>query len=463
MGHRCQKHPSTNTAMRARVNRTSARRRGSRGTGASTRYRRPRRCSARRSASSGAVSRRRCRDKRAEVSAGTASGDTGGTDVRLGIRRRLGSAVMESSVTPMRRELIRTLDLFAGAGGLTAGLQAGSRRFEPVCAIELDRAAAATYALNHGARLVDGRIESDVVRPMGIEQWLDEGDVPTVDVVVGGPPCQGFSTLGKQDANDERNVLWRQYALAVRAAQPSYFVLENVPAFLTSPQYGVFLEELQQGGLLQDYSFEARILNAADFGAPQARKRVVVLGHRKGLPAPSFPAPTHGGTVPHRSVRDAFEGLRPAVTETELPRRPVQFGDVTLTGPYETSELHVGRRYTDLSLARFRSIPAEGNRFDIPEDLLAACWKKHKSGSGDVMGRLRWDAPAVTIRTEFFKPEKGRYLHPTQHRAITHREAAVLQGFPETYKWVGSKVAIARQIGNAVPIPLGAALGRHIV
>lgn len=362
----------------------------------------------------------------------------------------------------MRREPIRTLDLFAGAGGLTAGLQAGDRRFRPACAVEIDRAAAATYALNHGGQIVDGAILSDVVRPVGIEQWLDEGDVPSVDVVVGGPPCQGFSTLGKQDATDERNVLWRQYARAVHAARPSYFVMENVPAFLTSPQYGVFLQELEEGGLLEDYSFEARILNAADFGAPQARKRVVVLGHRKGLPAPSFPTPTHGGAASHRSVREAFQGIRPAVTETDLPRRPIRFGDAALMGPYETDELHVGRRYTDLSMARFRSIPSGGNRFDLPDELLAPCWRSHRSGSGDVMGRLRWDAPSVTVRTEFFKPEKGRYLHPTQHRAISHREAAVLQGFPATYQWVGSKIAIARQIGNSVPIPLGAAIGIEI-
>jgi DNA (cytosine-5)-methyltransferase 1 len=113
-------------------------------------------------------------------------------------------------------------------------------------------------------------------------------------------------------------------------------------------------------------------------------------------------------------------------------------------------------------MKRFHAIPEKGNRFDIPDDLLSECWTKHKTGSADVMGRLSWDKPSVTIRTEFFKPEKGRYLHPVEHRALTHLEAALIQGFPETHKWVGSKTAIARQIGNAVPIPLGRAIAAHL-
>lgn len=373
---------------------------------------------------------------------------------------RLCSATMGSSVPPSRRDPIRTLDLFAGAGGLTTGLRAGDQRFHPVRAVELDPAAAATYALNHGGTVTDGRIVSDVVRAQGIKEWLDEGDVPQVDVVVGGPPCQGFSTLGKQEEDDERNRLWEEYARAVHEARPAYFVLENVPAFLKSSQYETFLRSMRPGELLEDYLFEAKVLNAADYGAPQARKRVVVLGHRKDVPAPHFPEATHAGG--HLTVRGAFDGIRPSVLETELPERHIAFGDSELHGPFVTPELHVGRKYTDKSKERFRAIPAGGNRFDLPYELLAPCWRKHKSGSGDVMGRLRQDTPSVTIRTEFFKPEKGRYLHPTEHRAITHLEAAVLQGFPTTYRWVGSKVAIARQIGNSVPIPLGAAIGREI-
>ena len=122
------------------------------------------------------------------------------------------------------------------------------------------------------------------------------------------------------------------------------------------------------------------------------------------------------------------------------------------------TDLHVTRRPTAMSEARYRAIPARGNRFNLPWELQTPGWRKHTSGSADVMGRLHWDKPSVTIRTEFFKPEKGRYLHPKEHRAITHYEAALIQGFPESFVWCGSKIAIAQQIGNAVPVPLGRAV-----
>lgn len=356
------------------------------------------------------------------------------------------------------RAAIRTLDLFAGAGGLTQGLRTASRRFSPVKAVEWDIAAAATYALNHGGALVEGQLSNDAVYAGGITDWLEHEDVPSVDVVVGGPPCQGFSTLGKRDVDDARNLMWREYAKTVNRAGPQYFVLENVPAFLTSRQYEVFLAELGTGGLLENYRFEARVLNAADFGAAQARKRVVVMGHHKDLPAPGFPEATHAGQ--HRIIRDAWRGVPTQVTTTGLEGDVVAFSGKELRGPYSSRELHVGRNYRQLSIDRFPQIPYGGNRFDLPDHLKAPCWRKHTTGSGDVMGRLQWEKPSVTIRTEFFKPEKGRYLHPDEHRVITHYEAALIQGFPVEYQWLGSWADIARQIGNAVPIPLGAAIGR---
>jgi DNA (cytosine-5)-methyltransferase 1 len=135
-----------------------------------------------------------------------------------------------------------------------------------------------------------------------------------------------------------------------------------------------------------------------------------------------------------------------------------------LRGAFNTAELHFGRSYTQLSLDRFKAISHNGgSRSELPDHLKAPCWLKHSKGTGDVMGRLTWEKPSVTIRTEFFKPEKGRYIHPDQDRVITHYEAARIQGFPEDYRWVGTREQIARQIGNAVPIPLGAAIGRLLV
>lgn len=346
---------------------------------------------------------------------------------------------------------ISVLDLFAGAGGLSQGMHEASKRFDVLRAVELDADAAATFALNHGA---------GVAYQGGIENWLRDETVPQVDVVVGGPPCQGFSTLGKQDAEDSRNTLWREYAQTITRARPKYFVLENVAVFAKSPQFRDLTEATSEGGVLQDYTFEWDILNAADFGAPQARKRAILIGRHRDMPAIGLPTATRAREE-HLTVRDVFADI-PFDVVSKLDDRRTEVDGRMHRGSWTSRELHVGRDYAEVSLNRFKAIPAGGNRFDLPDHLLAPCWRKHKTGSGDVMGRLRWDRPSVTIRTEFFKPEKGRYLHPAADRAITHYEAAVLQGFPADYRFAGSRTAIARQIGNAVPIRLGEAIGRHL-
>jgi DNA (cytosine-5)-methyltransferase 1 len=324
--------------------------------------------------------------------------------------------------------------------------------FEVVEAVEMDPAAAATYKANHPS--VD-------VRCTTIEDWLDQGAAPQIDVIVGGPPCQGFSALNKAGADDFRNELWREYATTIERTRPRYFIVENVATFVKSPQFGLFHTETSGRGRLKDYTFQAQVLNAADYGAYQARKRSVLIGHHRDLDFPGWPTETHVGR--HRTVREAFREIPTEVTGNDLPNRQTQFMGRTFPGTFKTFELHTGRDYSDLSLERFAWIPAGGNRFNLPDRLKAPCWLKHTTGSGDVMGRLHWDRPSVTIRTEFFKPEKGRYLHPVADRAITHREAAILQGFDEGHLWIGSKTEIARQIGNAVPLPLGEALGRALL
>lgn len=373
--------------------------------------------------------------------------------------RRLLFGDMTSREFEGSHSRVRVLDLFSGAGGLSAGFLAESARFVTVRAIEQDLAAAATYAANHAPSTVFAG---------GIEEWLRAESIPDADLVIGGPPCQGFSALGRQDELDTRNQLWLRYAETIRRVRPSYFVLENVPAFLTSVQLKRFKRQCQPSGPLGDYRFEAAVLNSADYGAAQIRKRVVLIGHRRDLPFPGFPTPTHsrygnGGLPRWATLGDVLGDLRRAVVEVDLPMRSIDFEGTTLSGAYLTKELHLSRHYEELSLQRFRAIPAGGNRFDIPSDLLPRCWTDHRTGSGDVMGRLSFDKPSVTIRTEFFKPEKGRYLHPTEHRALTHHEAARIQGFPDDYRWVGSKTSIARQIGNAVPIPLGKAVARQLL
>jgi DNA (cytosine-5)-methyltransferase 1 len=337
------------------------------------------------------------------------------------------------------------LDLFAGCGGMTAGFV--SEGFEPVLAVEWNLHAAATYAANFGAGHV---LWSDIAE-------VPDRAVPQVDVVVGGPPCQGFSNLGARDPDDPRNRLWREYVRVVRAAHPKVFVIENVDRFSRSAEFELLLAEVKSGSL-KDYAVTWDVLNAADYGVPQRRSRTILIGSRTG--APVLPAPRcRGQWTP---VQAALAGLPEQPTTTTLPARAAEWFGQRVPGPFSAAELHIGRQPTELSRLRYRCIPPGGGRFDLPDELLPECWRNKPTGTTDVMGRMRWDEPSLTIRTEFFKPEKGRYLHPQAHRPITHLEAARLQAFPDDFVWCGSKIEIARQIGNAVPVGLAAAVARAV-
>lgn len=351
------------------------------------------------------------------------------------------------------RPVYSVVDLFAGCGGLTAGFLRANcdhGEFRSIGAVDSDVDSAATYAANFGDHVFLG----------SIEEWLEGANHPdSADIVLGGPPCQGFSPLGKQDVTDRRNALWEQYVETVNLLRPMYFVLENVREFLKSEQCAALTRACETGQKLQNYEIEQFVLDSSLYGAPQRRQRAIVIGRRRGRSPLGAPPETAG----RPNVRDAFEELPAAVHKRELPCRHTEFRGRRVPGPFTGDDLHVTRYFTQLSLNRYRSIPPGGNRFDIPYHLLAPCWRTHRTGSADVMGRLSWEKPSVTIRTEFYKPEKGRYLHPTEDRPITHREAARLQGFPDDYEWFGSKYSIARQIGNAVPLQLGHALGCHIL
>lgn len=355
------------------------------------------------------------------------------------------------------------IDLFAGCGGMTVGfVQAG---FTPVLAVEFERAAASTYAVNFGE---EHTFYGDIAD-------LSSDAVPEADVVIGGPPCQGFSNLGSKDVNDPRNKLWKEYIRVVRTARPKVFVLENVERFSRSTEFQLMLAEAQPGGLLEEYEIRWRVLLAADYGVAQRRPRTILIGSRVGAIDP--PAPTHSregllpDTSPWATVRERIFGLAEKPETTELPRRTTEVFGETIAGPFTEAELHFGRNPRPLSLARYDHVPPGGGRFNVPDELLPRCWREKKTGTTDVMGRMRWDAPSLTIRTEFFKPEKGAYLHPQWdaddparrvNRVITHREAARIQDFPLWFRWCGTKTEIARQIGNAVPAGLAAAVARQV-
>lgn len=347
----------------------------------------------------------------------------------------------------MSENAVKLIDLFSGAGGLTLGFRRHfGDRLEVVWANDFDEAAAATYNANFGHHC-DSR---DIV------DLLDDPDfeVPEAHIVVGGPPCQGFSLLNKNREADPRKQLWRPYLDVVDRSEARIFLIENVRQLITSSEYDEIVDVAQELG----FSIWSDVLLAADYGVPQMRYRAFIVGCRDTDPAPYFPPKcTHYnpeesiplGSLfhiedpqPYRTVRDAIEDL-PAPVGTAIRDE-----DPPL-------DLHFHRNPTELSEKRYRVVSEEGmNRFDLQRlapELTPQCWINKKSGGTDLFGRMWWDRPSVTIRTEFYKPEKGRYLHPEQHRPITHREGARLQSFPDSFVFHGSKIRIARQIGNAVP------------
>lgn len=345
---------------------------------------------------------------------------------------------------------IPMIDLFAGAGGLTLGFHAADVGFESVFAVEAEQAAANTFKANFGCHVEDRPIE-----------FVKTGEFPEARVIVGGPPCQGFSPLGRDRDPTERaamNDLWRHYRRVVKHVQPEVFVIENVPEFVKSPQFRQFERSLRRDPVLRRYRMDYRVLNAADYGVPQRRKRGIVIASRVGDPSSWWPSPTHGPSSPSGA---AYVTVRQAIGD--LPLEPMGFEPTF--DERGRQHLHFARSPRPSSIERYKAVPEGGNRFDLAKnrpDLLPDCWARKPTGTTDVFGRLWWDRPAFTVRTEFFKPEKGRYLHPQAHRPITHREAARLQTFPDSFVFEGTKIEIARQIGNAVPVLLARALALSI-
>ncbi|HHB76369.1 MAG TPA: DNA cytosine methyltransferase [Desulfobulbus sp.] len=357
----------------------------------------------------------------------------------------------------------RLVDLFSGAGGMSLGFsEVFGQPFQSVWANDFNRFCVNTYNENFGPHCVAG----DIV------EILDKNDIdiPQADVVIGGPPCQGFSLLNKNRENDPRKELWRPFLEVVERCNASVFVMENVPQMLGSFEHGEIV------GMAQSLGFKVwqDKLIAADYGVPQTRTRAFIIGCKFTDPSIVFPP-----RKTHFNPKSNGKQIKlPFNSETHLPRpkrwRTVRDAIAELPPPVGTEirnvppplDLHFGRNPTELSKKRYRAIPNEGmNRFDlqrIAPELTPKCWIRKKTGGTDLFGRLWWDRPSVTIRTEFFKPEKGRYLHPEQHRPITHREAARFQSFPDDFRFLGSKIEIAKQIGNAVP-PLLAARVADVV
>ncbi len=315
-------------------------------------------------------------------------------------------------------------DCFAGCGGMTEGFrQAGYR---VVGAIEIDPYAVKVYKLNHPrVRVWQDDVKSVSAQSILRTLKLRKGEL---DLLGGCPPCQGFSTLrtrnGKRFFRDKRNDLIYEFQRLVLDLRPKHVMLENVPRLIKDQRFRNFTQSLEDAG----YTLKADVLNAAHYGVPQRRSRAVVVASRVGAPCfASKEAAFH-------TVRQAIGSLGPAGNSGD----PLH--DMPEKRSAEVRE-------------RIRQIPKNGGgRASLPQHLRLECHKE-SVGFRDVYGRMAWDQPAPTITTGCFNPSKGRFLHPVHNRAVTIREAALLQSFPPSYEFpVGlGKVKLAEMIGNALP------------
>jgi DNA (cytosine-5)-methyltransferase 1 len=333
------------------------------------------------------------------------------------------------------KEKPTAIDLFAGCGGLTEGLRKAG--FRVLGAVDLDETAVETYKLNHPdveiwTKDIRELKTVSVARKLGIRKGQ-------LDLVAGCPPCQGFSTMRTLNGNlsnrDKRNDLLFEFLRFVEELRPKAVMMENVPGLEKNSRFKRFCSRLEKLGYVGDHD----VLNSAHYGVPQRRNRLIYLaGLGKGI---AFGKMKKKG----RTVREAIFSLPPAGKS----------GDPLHDMP---------ERRTPEVARIIKAVPKDGGgRTDLPYKQQLDC---HKSCNGfkDVYGRMAWDKVAPTITTGCFNPSKGRFLHPARNRAITIREAALLQGFPKRYKFDANdgKVALALMIGNALPPPFIAAHARSI-
>lgn len=402
---------------------------------------------------------------------------------RSATNKNIRLVASEPSIKPYRVPLT-SIDLFCGAGGITQGFAQSGYRC--LYANDFMPEAIDTFRLNHpDTRAECGSIEE--VDAAALRRSLDirKGDL---DVLVGGPPCQGFSiNAPSRFLNDPRNSLFRHYARFVEEFSPKSFVFENVPGLLSMADGAVFRNILQVFGEL-GYQLSVKILFAPHYGVPQERWRLILLGSMFG--EIQHPLPTHfakgranfrGGSSLTLQL-DARDEKRLAAAVTvgdairDLPRLNIGEGAeevgytvdsqstyaLRLRNPEGVTFNHVATKLSKQNIERMRHVPPGGSWRDIPHDLLPAGMQKaRKSDHTKRYGRLSFDGVASTVLTKC-DPHWGTVFLPDQDRVLTVREAARLQSFPDHYRFLGSRVSQYVQVGNAVPVLMAAAIAQAV-
>ncbi|MEQ8441429.1 MAG: DNA cytosine methyltransferase [Alphaproteobacteria bacterium] len=318
---------------------------------------------------------------------------------------------------------LKAIDLFAGCGGLSLGLRRAG--FSIIAAFDSDRLAASTYKMNHRrTKLYEGDIRDVSPDRVREELGIERGEL---DLLAGCPPCQGFSTLrtlnGSKSINEPLNDLIFDFLAFVEAFEPKSIMMENVPALYADDRLVRFRKRLDE----LSYKHTAKVLDAWDYGVPQRRKRMILMAGQETLP--SFARPV--------SRKQTVSG--------HLRRN----GRDISADPAHSYSVKRSDEVQNL----IKKIPANGgSRTDLPNVDQLECHKRC-DGFKDIYGRMAWEKPSPTITGGCINPSKGRFLHPEEHRAITLREAAILQGFPTSYQFDLSRgrYPAAQMIGNAFP------------
>lgn len=340
-------------------------------------------------------------------------------------------------------------DLFAGVGGLSQGFI--SKGFEVEFAIEYDKEIARSYKLNHEKTTVYNEDISEVnFNKLKLSH-------PKIDVIVGGPPCQGFSQKGKRlSKNDTRNYYFRKFIEAVKFFKPTYVVLENVPNIFTTAN-GFFKNEIIQRFEDLGYIVNSKVLNASEFGIPQNRKRAFFIGSSNGRLV-EFPSPQS-----HKiSVKDAiydlpFIGSGEGEDFFEYDKRPNSDYQKKLRNGSKGIFNHKSTKHSEIAIERMKLIPKGKGKEVLPPE------HRTKSIYSGTWSRLLEDDIAATITTRFDTPSSGLFTHPVLNRCLTVREAARIQSFSDNFIFYGSKTIQMKQVGNAVPPMLAAEIASVIL
>lgn len=343
------------------------------------------------------------------------------------------------------------IDLFAGVGGLSLGFEMAG--FEVALANEYDPSIAEAYMKN---RPNTKMIVEDITK-LPVEETFGpyEGKVT---VVIGGPPCQGFSQKGmRKSVNDPRNFLFRYYFEVVKKVKPGYFVIENVPNLLTT-ENGYFKDEIVELFSGIGYAVSCGVLCAADFGVPQDRHRACIMGKLGADKPVELPKPNGVHTTIWDAISDLsyFESGEGAEEQSYRNAPQSEYQKLLRAGSSELYN-HIATRHSKVTLERLKMIAPERGKEMLPEE------HHTKSIYSGTWCRMKKNSIAKTITTRYDTPSSGEFTHPYLDRAITTREAARIQSFPDAFRFYGSKSSQMKQVGNAVPPLLGKAIAERIL